>query len=88
MNGTEQTIFRKEDYLRLVDENQDLRKKVEFLRNQNRRFRQELLQERLWRIEFQMNYLKQLAEASKTELEEIDKRSAQETEEIINDKGM
>lgn len=67
--------YKKEDYLNLVKENQYLQEQVKFLTIQARTIKREMLQERLWRIEFQTNFLKQLAETSKEELERLNRES-------------
>lgn len=72
--------YKKEDYLELVKENQYLQEQVKLLTIQARTIKREMLQERLWRIEFQVNFLKQLAETSKEELERLN-RESQGTEE-------
>jgi hypothetical protein len=74
----------KEDYLKIVEENQNLRKTIEFYQTQEKALRQELLRERLWRIDFQISYLKDLSERTKAELEELEKPDGPQAEGAVH----
>jgi len=77
----------KEDYLKIVEENQSLRKTIEFYEKQEKALRQELLRERLWRIDFQISYLKDLSERTKAELEGLEKPDGPQTEGAVHSQG-
>jgi hypothetical protein len=77
----------KEDYLKIVEENQNLRKTIEFYEKQEKALRQELLRERLWRIDFQISYLKDLSERTKAELEELEKPDGPQAEGAVHSQG-
>jgi len=70
----------KEDYLKIVEENQSLRKTVEFHEEQEKALRRELFKERLWRIDFQISYLRDLSERTKAELEKLEKSDGSQAE--------
>jgi hypothetical protein len=62
-----------ENYPRLVAENQELRRTIEGLERLAESFKRDMLRERLWRIGFQLDYLKGLSERTKEELEQLEK---------------
>ena len=77
----------KEDYLKLVEENQELRKAIEFYQKQEKALRQELLRERLWRIDFQVSYLRDLSQRTKAELEKLEKPDGNQAEGAVHSQG-
>jgi hypothetical protein len=77
----------KTNYIKLVEENQELRKTIEFYQAQEKALRQELLRERLWRIDFQISYLRDLSERTKTELEELEKSDGPQAEGAVHSQG-
>jgi hypothetical protein len=77
----------KEDYLKVVEDNQELRKTIEIYEKQEKVLRREMLRERLWRIEFQVNYLRDLSERTKAELEELEKPHGDQAEGSLPDQG-
>jgi len=77
----------KTNYIKLVEENQELRKTIEFYQTQEKALRQELLRERLWRIDFQISYLKDLSERTKAELEGLEKPDGPQAEGAVHSQG-
>ena len=70
----------KESYLTLVEENQQLKKTVELLELQLKAARRETLQERVWRIKFQMEHLTAMLKRAEAELAEVEKENGNQAE--------
>ena len=70
----------KENNVKLVDENQELRKTIEVLQLQLKTSRREMLQERVWRIKFQMDHLAAMLKRAEAELAELEKGNGNQAE--------
>jgi hypothetical protein len=77
----------KENYLKLVEENQDLKRQIEFYERQAEAFKREMLKERLWRIDFQMDFLRQLSDQTRKELAELEAKHGRQAESAVSDQG-
>ena len=77
----------REDYFKLVEENRELRKTIEFYERQETSLRKELLRERLWRISFQLDYLRGLSDSTKAELEELEAENGNKAEGPVHSEG-
>lgn len=77
----------REDYLKLVEENRELRKTIEFYERQETSLRKEILRERLWRISFQLDYLRGLSDSTKAELGELEAEHGNQAEGPVHSEG-
>jgi CobQ-like glutamine amidotransferase family enzyme len=73
----------KESYLTLVEENQQLKKTVGLLELQLKAARREMLQERVWRIRFQMDHLAAMLKQAEAELAEVEKANGNQAEDAL-----
>lgn len=68
-DGQEQVT--RENYLKLVEENRSLKGIVDSYTDIFARLRREMLQERVWRIRFQIDYLTTVLRQTEQELQEM-----------------
>ena len=74
----------KENNVKLVDENQELRKTIEVLQLQLKTARREMLQERVWRLRFQMDHLTSMLTRTEAELAEVERGNGNQAESPIH----
>ena len=74
----------KESYLKLVEENQQVNKTIEVLQLQLKAVRREMLQERVWRIRFQMDHLAAMLKKTEAELAEVEKENGNQAEGAVH----
>ena len=77
----------KENNVKLVDENQELRKTIEVLQLQLKTARREMLQERVWRIKFQMDHLAVMLKRAEAELAELEKENGNQAEGALSNQN-
>jgi hypothetical protein len=79
--------LRRDDHIKLVTENQELRRTIEGLERLVDSFKQDMLRERLWRIQFQLDYLAGLRQRTREELGGLEGDNGSPSESPVHGQG-